>query len=154
MKTRTLSLFALIGLVAVYAAPAYATTYFGPSFSVSSTAPGGNVYITVSTNSSNTFVSPPQGSGAQCQSGQQCSFPLQACTNSSSFYYSIHEITIADANGNGYMLGSSATSGLYWPASLGGPAAGPNTLPLSDGLGNQGDALNVTTGDTFVLPFG
>jgi len=43
---------------------------------------------------------------------------------------------------------------MYWPHILGGPAAGPNTLPLSDGVGNQGDALNVTLGDSFVLPFG
>jgi len=154
MKTRMLTLFALIGLVAVYATPAYATTYFGPSFSVSSTAPGGNVYITVSTVSSNTFVAPPSGSGAQCQSGQTCSFPLQACTNSSTFYYSIHEITITDAVGNQYMLGSSATSGMYWPHVLGGQAPGPNTNTLSSGSGNLGDALNVTNGDSFVLPFG
>jgi len=60
---------------------------------------------------------------------------------------------MTDPQGNSYMLGSSATSGMYWPAILGGPAPGPNTLPLSDGKGNQGDALNVTIGDTFVLPF-
>jgi hypothetical protein len=154
MKTRMLSLLAIIGLVAIYATPAYATTYFGPSFAVTSTSPGGNVYITVSTNSSNTFVSPPEGSGAQCQTGQQCNFPLQACTNSSTFYYSIHSITISDAVGNTYMLGSSVTSGMYWPASLGGQAPGPNTNSLSSGTGSLGDALNVTTGDSFVLPFG
>ena len=154
MKTATLSMFALIGLVAIYATPAFATTYFGPSFQVTSAAPGAPVYITVSTASSSTFVAPPAGSGAQCQSGQVCSFPLEACTNSSTFYYSIHEITITDSNGNQYMLGSSVTSGMYWPHVLGGPVAGPNTLPLSDGTGNQGDALNVTLGDSFVLPFG
>jgi len=154
MKTQTFTLLALIGLVAVYATPAYATTYFGPSFAVSSTAPGGNVYVTVSTVSSNVFVAPPSGSGAQCQSGQTCSFPLQACTNSSTFYYSIHEITITDSAGNSYLLGSSATSGMYWPTILGGQAPGPNTNTLSSGTGNLGDALNVTLGDTFVLPFG
>ncbi|MDA4122797.1 MAG: hypothetical protein OK456_06425 [Thaumarchaeota archaeon] len=155
MKTSSLSMIALVALISgLYAAPAFATTYYGPSFQVTSTSPGGNVYLTVSTNSSSTFVSPPEGSGAQCQSGQQCSFPLQACTNSSTFYYSIHEITMTDADGNGYMLGSSVTSGMYWPTVLGGQAPGPNTLPLSDGAGNLGDALNVTTGDAFVLPFG
>ena len=112
------------------------------------------MYITVSTVSSNTFVSPPAGSGAQCQTGQTCSFPLQACTNSTTFYYSIHSITISDSAGNGYMLGSSATSGMYWPTVLGGQAPGPNTNTLSSGTGNLGDALNVTLGDTFVLPFG
>lgn len=155
MRRTTLPLLALIGLVAMYGTPAaFASTYFGPSFQVTSTSPGGNVYLTVSTTSSNTFVAPPEGSGAQCQSDQVCSYPLQSCTDSSTFYYSIHEITITDADGNGYMLGSSATSGMYWPTILGGQAPGPNTLPLSDGVGTLGDALNVTTGDAFVLPFG
>ncbi len=151
---RIMSLLALVGLVGIYATPAYATTYFGPSFQVTSTSPGGNVYLTVSTASSSTFVKPPSGSDAQCQSGQTCSFPLQACTDPTQFYYSIHQITMTDPNGNSYLLGSSVTSGVYWPNILGGPAPGPNTLPLSDGIGNQADALNVTIGDSFVLPFG
>lgn len=138
----------------IYATPAFATTYFGPSFQVTSTSPGGPVFLTVSTASSSTFVKPPSGSDALCPSGTTCSFPLEACTDPTSFYYSIHEITMTDPNGNSYMLGSSATSGMYWPHALGGPIAGPNTLPLSDGVGNQGDALNVTLGDSFVLPFG
>jgi hypothetical protein len=110
--------------------------------------------LAVSTASATTFVPPPSGSGVQCGSGEACSFPLQACTDPSQFYYSIHLITITDADGNGYELGSSAVSGMYWPTVLGGPVPGPDTLPLSDGVGNQGDALNVTIGDTFVLPFG
>lgn len=154
MRTLLPTVLLVVGLIGAYATPAYATTYLGPSFEVTSTSPGGPVYLTVSTASSNTFVAPPSGSGAQCQSGQVCSFPLQACTDSNTFYYSIHEITITDPNGNAYMLGSSATSGMYWAHALGGPSPGSNTLPLSDGVGNQGDALNVTLGDNFVLPFG
>jgi len=154
MGPRKLPLFVLVGLISIYATPAFATTYFGPSFQVTSTSPGGQVYLTVSTASSSTFVKPPSGSDASCSSGQVCSFPLQACTDPTSFYYSIHLITMNDPNGNAYMLGSSATSGMYWAHALGGPVAGPNTLPLSDGVGNQGDALNVTLGDSFVLPFG
>src|ERR1039457_6805544 len=97
MKTRILSLISLIGLVAIYATPAYATTYLGPSFQITSTSPGGPVFLWVSTASSSTFVAPPAGSGAQCQTGQTCSFPLQACTNSSQFYSPIHSISITDA---------------------------------------------------------
>jgi len=154
MKSKVLALFVMGALLVGFVSPVHATTYFGPSFQVTSTGPGGTVYLTVSTNSSSTFVAPPEGSGAQCSSGQTCNFPLEACTNASSFYYSIHEITMTDPNGNSYMLGSSATSGMYWPQILGGPAPGFNTLPLSTGYGNQGDALNLTLGDTFVLPFG
>ena len=46
-----------------------------------------------------------------------------------------------------YMLGSAATSGLYWPAALGGSGSGTSVPP-------QADALNVTIGDSFTLVFG
>jgi hypothetical protein len=153
MKTRTLALLALVGLVGSYATPAYATTYFGPSFQVTTTSPGGPDYLTVSTASSSAYIAPPTGSTV-CQSGQVCSYPLQSCTDPSDFYYSIHSITVTDSDKNQYILGSSAVAGMYWPTILGGPVPGPITLPLSDGVGNQGDALNVTIGDNFVLPFG
>jgi hypothetical protein len=56
-------------------------------------------------------------------------------------FYSIHEVTVTDPDGNGYMLGSATTSGMYFPTSLGGSGTG------------SADALNVTVGDTFVIPF-
>jgi hypothetical protein len=134
MRIRALALVAVVGLVAAYATPAYATTVYAPSFQLTATSLGGLVSLTVSTTSS--------GGSA-----------FAACTNAKQFYYSIHSVTFTDPNGNGYALGSSAAAGLYWPNILGGPVPGPDTLPLTDGLGNQGDALNVTLGDSFVLPF-
>jgi hypothetical protein len=135
MKTRMLALFALLGLVAIYATPAYATTVYAPSFQLTATSLGAPIFLTVSTTSS--------GGSA-----------FEACTDTKEFYYSIHSITVTDPNGNGYASGSSATEGLYWPNVLGGPVPGPTTNPLSDGTGDLGDALNVTLGDSFVLPFG
>jgi hypothetical protein len=44
------------------------------------------------------------------------------------------------------MLGSNVTSGLYWPAALGGGGSGTSVPP-------QAAALNVTTGDSFTIPF-
>jgi hypothetical protein len=44
------------------------------------------------------------------------------------------------------MLGSAVTSGLYWPAAFGGSGSGTSVPP-------QADALNVTVGDSFTIPF-
>jgi hypothetical protein len=131
-----------------FAIPAvYATTYYGPSFiTPTSIPPGSPIPITLTTGSGSTFVSPPTGSGLKCNAGT-CTFLLQACTNSSAFYYLIHQITVTDPNKNGYMLGSALTSGLYWPSALGGSGSGTAVPP-------QADALNVTTGDSFTLIFG
>ncbi len=77
-----------------------------------------------------------------------------ACSDAKEIYFSIHSVTVTDPDGNGYALGSSVAPGLYWPNILGGPDPAPDTLPLSDGVGNLGDALNVTVGDAFTQPFG
>jgi hypothetical protein len=45
------------------------------------------------------------------------------------------------------MLGSSTTSGLYWPSAFGGSGSGTSVPP-------QAPALNYTVGDSFTIPFG
>lgn len=128
-------------------------TYYGPSFEAAPTSLGGPAYITVSSTSGTSYVSPPSSS-SPCPSGQTCGYPLQACTDSATFFFSIHSITVTDPDGNVFELGSSVSPGMYWPNIYGGSLAGP--FPLSDGLlgSTVGDALNVTIGDNFVLPFG
>ncbi len=63
-----------------------------------------------------------------------------------SCFYSVHEVTATDPNGNEYMLGSNVTSGLFWPAAFGGSGGGTHVPP-------QAAALNVTVGDSFTIPF-
>jgi hypothetical protein len=141
-----------------FALPAVsAAGYYGPSFTTpTAIAPGGVINIGLSTIDASYFVSPPSGSGAACTSGV-CSYPLEACPDTGSFYFSIHEISVTDPNGNQYMLGSAHTSGLFWPAALGGPAeTGPGSYPSSPSTAPYppADALNITVGDSFTLPFG
>lgn len=143
-------IFSAVALALSFAVPVYATTYYGPSFTTPiAIPPGANINIVLTTGSCSTpgcYVALPQGSNAPCTTGT-CTYPQQSCTNPSEFYYSVHEVTVTDPNGNEYMLGSATTSGLYWPASLGGSGGGTSVPP-------QADALNVTVGDSFNLVFG
>jgi hypothetical protein len=153
MKTRTVGVISLATLLAIIASPvAAAATYYGPRFVLPpSISPGSTINIVVTTVASSTFVAPPTGS--QLCPGGVCDYPLQACTSAPPpytnppFYYLIHQVTVTDPKGNSYMLGSATTSGLYWPASLGGSGSGTHVPP-------QADALNVTVGDSFTIPFG
>ncbi len=149
MNKTLLSAIGLIVLAGMVGSPAYATTYYGPSFQVTpaSISPGGTANIILSTGSNTSFVAPPAGSTHSCLPGQVCVYPLQACTNPSAFYFSVHQITVTDANNNEYMLGSATTSGMAWPAGFGGPAGQTTANGFAD-------ALNGTIGDSFSLPFG
>ncbi|MEM3638093.1 MAG: hypothetical protein QXX17_03340 [Conexivisphaerales archaeon] len=130
----------LIALLGMGLTPAFATTYYGPSFTVpTAISPGSTINIVISTGSNSSFVAPPAGSDPPCNKGV-CVYPLQACTNSSDFYYIIHQVTVTDPKGNEYMLGSNVTSGL-------GVAGGTGVPP-------HAPLLNVTIGDSFTLPFG
>ena len=159
MLRLALVITALAVMMSLALPAAGATTYYGPSFiSPASIAPGSTINMVVTTASGSTWTTLPQGSahssfpfpGCTYDSNTNtwaCSFPQQSCTSSSNFYYSIHEITVTDPNNNVFMLGSATTSGLYWPASLGGSGSGTHVPP-------QADALNVTIGDSFTIPFG
>jgi hypothetical protein len=151
ITSKLIGVLAVLALGSMFMTSSFATTYYGPSFSFypSHIPPGGTVNIVITTVSANYFVQPPSGSDNPCQPGQVCAFPLQSCVNASEFYYSIHEVTVTDPNGNEYMLGSSTTSGLAWPTDLGGPANDYQTI--KNGFA---DALNVTVGDNYTLPFG
>lgn len=149
-----------VAILATFAMPAvYATNnsyYYGPSFTVPATIPpGGTINIGLSAAIASNFVAPPSGSTPSCTS-QTCSYPLQSCPTTLSFYYSIHKITVVDPNGNKYMLGSAHTSGMFWPHAIGGPVETSYNTPnsLSTAPYPPADALNVTYGDSFTLPFG
>jgi hypothetical protein len=146
MKRYLLAIVALIGIYWISLTPAFATTYYGPSFSTPvAVPPGSPIDIVLSTASGSTIVPLPQGSNQPCSG--TCSYPQQAWTTPSACFVSVHEVTVTDPNGNEFMLGSSITSGLYWPAAFGGSGSGTSVPP-------QAPALNFTVGDTFTLPFG
>ena len=149
MNKALLTAIGLVTLVGMVASPAYATTYYGPSYATSPGAipPGGTANIILSTGSNTSFVAPPSGSTHGCTPGQVCLYPLQACTNPSAFYFSVHQITVKDANNNNYMLGSATASGMAWPVIFGGPVGQTTANGFAD-------ALNGTIGDSFSLPFG
>jgi len=146
MKRYLLAIVALIGIYSISLTPAFATTYYGPSFSMPvAVPPGSTINIVLSTASGPSPIALPQGSSTPCSG--TCSYPQQAWTTSTSCFVSIHEVTVTDPNGNEFMLGSATTSGLYWPAAFGGSGSGTHVPP-------QAPALNFTVGDTFTLPFG
>lgn len=137
-----------VGLAAalfVIAPAAFATTYYGPSFTLpSAISPGSNINIVLTTASGSTFTAPPSGSMVPCVG--TCTYLLQSCTDGSAFYVAIHEVTVTDPNGNQYMLGSASTSGLYWPLNQGG---NPST-----GLAGHANELNLTGTQSDLLTFG
>jgi hypothetical protein len=116
-----------------------ANTYYGPNLNISpdSITSGSSVNIQLSTGSGSTFTAPPSGSNL-CNplDPSTCSFPLQSCTLLN--YYQINQVTVTDPNGNSYMLGSSATSGLSNPSigrftnSAGGPFAPAINVSATD----------------------
>ena len=131
----------LLGIIS----PAVATTYYGPSFGTPvSIPPGGTINIALSTGNGSSIVALPQGSSSPCVG--TCSYPQQNWVVPTGCFYLVHQITVTDPNGNSYMLGSATTSGLFWPSSMGGSGSGTTVPP-------QADALNVTVGDNFVVPF-
>ncbi|HXW37468.1 MAG TPA: hypothetical protein VEJ36_06180 [Nitrososphaerales archaeon] len=128
-------------------ATAVAATYYGPSFSTpTNISPGGTINIVLSTASGSSNVNLPQGSSTPCTG--TCNYPQYAWTTTTGCFYNIHEVTVTDPDGDEWMLGSSATSGLYWSKSFGGSGS-----PYS-GIYLLGDALNLTVGDSFTIPFG
>lgn len=134
---------AMVGLLFGFVAPVAATTYYGPSLGApSSISPGSAINIVLTTGSGSSIVPLPEGGYPQCTG--TCIYPQQAWVSPTGCFYSIHAVTVHDPNGNGYMLGSNLTSGLYFPTSLGGGASHVN---------QQADALNVTSGDSFTIPF-
>ena len=139
-----------VGLAAalfVIAPAAFATTYYGPSFSLpTAITPGSNINIVLSTASGSTFTAAPSGSNTPCVG--TCTYTLRSCTDPTQFYVAIHEITVTDPSGNEYMLGSAATSGVYWPANQGGGE--PNSGPTH----NHANELNITVGQTDTVVFG
>lgn len=141
------ALFGSIALLALLAVPAAAAAaYYGPSFSTPATiSPGGTINIVLATGSGGSVVALPQGSSSPCVG--TCVYPQGGWTVATGCFYLVHEVTVTDPNGNEFMLGSLATSGLYWPSSLGGSGSGTSVPP-------QADALNVTVGDSFTIPFG
>jgi len=151
MNSRLVALLAMVGLVLGFVSPALAaTTYYGPSFvTPTGIAPGGTISIVLTTGSGSSFVPLPQGSSTPCSG--TCTYPQLAWYNATigatgSCFYLVHEVTVTDPNGNEYMLGSNVTSGLFWPAAFGGSGSGTHVPP-------QADALNVTVGDSFTIPF-
>ena len=146
MKSRLVALLAMVGLLIGFVSPVLATTYYGPSFSTPvAIAPGGTINIVLTTVSGSSIIPLPQGSSPPCSG--TCTYPQQAWTLPTGCFYSIHEVTVTDPNGNEYMLGSSVTSGLYWPTSLN------NAKPTGTSVPPQAAALNVTVGDSFTIPF-
>jgi len=129
MLRSALVVTALVVMMSFMLPAAYATTWPGPSFvTPASISPGTPINVVLTTGSGSTIIPLPQGSsnfpfpGCTYNSGTNlwtCTFPQQ-CPPSDTFYYSVHEVEVTDPNGNQYMLGSGATSGLFWPASLGG----------------------------------
>ena len=147
MNSRTACLLAGIGFLVALGVPvaALATTYYGPSFvTPTGIAPGGTINITLTTTSSGSFVALPQGSDSPCSG--TCNYPQQVWTAPTGCFYLVHQVTVTDPNGNQYMLGSATSSGLFWPAAFGGSGSGTSVPP-------QADALNVTVGDSFTIPF-
>ncbi|MDG6934219.1 MAG: hypothetical protein JRN68_05935 [Nitrososphaerota archaeon] len=146
MKRYLLAVVALLGIYAISWTPALATTYYGPSFSMpTAIPPGSTINIVLSTASGSAVVALPQGSSTPCSG--TCSYPQQPWTSPSACFVSVHEVTVTDPNGNQFMLGSSTTSGLYWPSAFGGSGSGTSVPP-------QAPALNYTVGDSFTIPFG
>lgn len=139
-------MLALLGTMAVPAV--FATTYYGPQFNLpTSIAPGGTINIVLTTGSGSSIVPLPQGSGAPCTTGTCGPYTQQNWVTATGCFYLVHQITVTDPNGNGYMLGSATTSGLFWPSAFGGSGSGTHVPP-------QAPALNVTSGDSFTVPFG
>lgn len=154
---RPLGLLVVAGMLLVPGA-AFATHY-GEQFNLpASIAAGSPIDITLTTGTG-AVVSQPQGSSPLCTpSGTptHCGpYPITGWTSATACFYSVHEIAVKDPNGNVYVLGSAHTSGLYWPPSLGGPKSPPELSPSSSSTKPfpPADALNVTGGDTFTVPF-
>ncbi|MDG7001158.1 MAG: hypothetical protein JRN15_18845, partial [Nitrososphaerota archaeon] len=126
--------------------PVFATTYYGPSTSISPStiAPNGTVNAVLSVVSGTTFFAPPSG-GALCNPSNPstCTFPLQSCPALS--FYQINQAVVTLPDGSYFMLGSATTSGLSNPSvgrytnSPGGPFA---------------PAINVSSTDVLMVPFG
>ena len=150
MRTHLAAFLGALVVLATVSVPS-AAAYYGPSFQTPvSIVPGGSVNIVLGTGSGATIVPLPGTGGSYCTPGvsggtQTCIYPQQSWGSATSCFYSVHSVTVTDPSGNGYMLGSSATSGLNFPKSLGGSAG---TSPPN------GQAINITSGDTFTVPFG
>ena len=144
---RTVLVITAIALMMSFALPAVsATTYYGPSLGAPvSIAPGNPIDIAMSVGSGTTIVPLPQGSSSSCVG--TCVYPQQAWTSPTGCFTFVHQVTVTDPSGDQFMLGSSTTSGLNWPSSLGGGGSGTSYPP-------QAPAINFTSGDTFTLPFG
>lgn len=152
MKARFISIICAVALSFLMAVPAVAaTTYYGPSLTVSSTTvtAGQTENIMISTTSASTFDYPPAGGSngeVTCAgNGTSCTFTLQACTTFG--YTSIHTVSVTDPNDNVYYLGGVTTYGLSWPVAFGG-------LPADNTAHGLGPAINVSQTDSFTIPFG
>jgi len=142
------ALLAMVGLVIGFVSPVFAATYYGPSFNLPvAIAPGATINITLTTGSGSSVIPLPQGSSPPCIG--PCTYPQAAWTSPTSCFYLVHEVTVTDPNGNEYMLGSSITSGLYWPSTFGGGGSGTSYVNPP----YNAPALNVSVGDSFTIPF-
>lgn len=125
----------------------FGATYVGPTFTASPAAatPGTTIDMLLSTSSGSTFVAPPSGSGL-CNPADPstCTFLLQSCPSGNFLYYQVFQTVVTDPSGNQYMLGSATTSGL----------ANPQLVPPRTTSSGAAPAINVTIGDSGVLPFG
>jgi len=136
----------MVGLLVGFVSPVVAATYYGPSLGApTAISPGGTINIYLTTGSGSSVVPLPQGGQPACIG--TCIYPQADWTTPTGCFYSVHEVTVTDPDGNEYMLGSAATSGLYWPASLNGG------IPTGTSVPPQAAALNITTGDSFTIPF-
>jgi hypothetical protein len=166
MNARTMAVLALFGLVATFAVPSVmAATYYGPSFTTpTAIVPGGTINIVLTTGQGSSVVELPHGPSNTCAG--TCVYPQSEWTSNvvgtpsnpspNNCFYSVHEVTVTDPYGNEYMLGSASTSGLFWPNSIGGPVQTSYNTPQSPSTTPYppADALNVTNGDSFTIPFG
>ncbi len=148
MLTTISTLFLLFGFIAPSASAA--TLYNGPLFTISpdSIQSGGATSLILTSETSDTFVTPPAGS-FQCNPAlpSTCFFPLQSCPVGSTFWYGVYQVVLTLANGTDYLLGSATTSGLA------NPFAGRYTQNANPNLAFA-PSINVTTGDSLDIPIG
>jgi len=148
MKPQSVMVVALFGMLLILVAPAAFATYYGPEFQTPvSITPGSTISVVLTAGSGASIVPLPGTAGSYCTPGvsgntETCIYPQQDWTTATACFYSVHSVTVTDPNGNGYMLGSAATSGLNFPPSLGGSVTG------------HGQAINITYGDSLTIPFG
>ncbi len=140
----TLILALLVISTFAFAIPAVAsaTTYYGPSFTISphSVPSGTPVTMQLSTASGTTSSAPPSGGSTPCNPliPWTCTF-LPNCQTFA--YYQFNQVKVTNPNGDVYMLGSNTRPGL------------DNMLVgryLSQGYG---PAINLSATDTGSIPF-